>query len=42
VNLLYLLIGALLLVLVVGMQVQMRSMIKKLDELAEANNESKE
>jgi len=42
VSLLYLLIGALLLVLVVGMQVQMRSMIKKLDELAEANNESKE
>jgi hypothetical protein len=42
VNFVYLLIGALLVVLVVGMQVQMRSMIKKLDELTEVNNESKE
>ncbi len=41
-NFVYLLIGALLVVLVVGMQVQMRSMIKKLDELTEVNNESKE
>jgi len=42
VTLVYLLIGVLLLVLVVGMQVQMRSMIKKLDELAEVENKSKE
>jgi hypothetical protein len=42
VNFVYLLIGALLVVLIVGMQVQMRSMIKKLDELTEVNNESKE
>ncbi len=41
-NFVYLLIGALLVVLVVGMQVQMRSMIKKLDELTEVKNESKE
>ncbi len=41
-NFVYLLIGALLVVLIVGMQVQMRSMIKKLDELTEVNNESKE
>jgi len=42
VNLVYLLIGTLLLVLVVGMQIQMRSMIKKLDELTEVENKSKE
>jgi len=42
VNLVYLLIGVLLLVLIIGMQVQMRSMIKKLDKLAEVKDTSKE
>jgi len=42
VNLVYLLIGALLLVLVVGMQLQMRNMIKKLDELTEVKNNLEE
>jgi hypothetical protein len=37
-----LLIGALLLVLVVGMQLQMRTMIKKLDELMEVKDTSRE
>lgn len=41
-NLVYLLIGTLLLVLVIGMQIQMRSMIKKLDEFTEVENKSKE
>ena len=41
-NLVYLLIGALLLVLVVGMQLQMRNMIKKLDELTEVKNNLEE
>jgi hypothetical protein len=42
VNLVYLLIGTLLLVLVVGMQLQMKNMIKKLDELTEIEEKSKE
>jgi hypothetical protein len=42
VNLIYLLIGGLLLVLVVGMQLQMKNMIKKLDELTEIEDKSKE
>ena len=41
-NVVYLLIGTLLLVLVIGMQIQMRSMIKKLDELSEVEDTSKE
>jgi hypothetical protein len=41
-NLIYLLIGTLLLVLVVGMQLQMKNMIKKLDELTDIDDESKE
>jgi hypothetical protein len=42
VTLIYLLIGVLLLVLVIGMQVQMRSMIRKLDELTEVKDTSEE
>jgi hypothetical protein len=38
VSFLYLLIGALLLVLLVGVQLQMRAMMKKLDELTDAKS----